>query len=96
LHTTYVPRGQFNELTDERFVVAAPQANVAPAKAATASVKQSPTDRASKRKVREEIESVKVLALEAENQRLKGELDDLLDTVDIFKKVIMDAEFRKK
>lgn len=96
LHTTYVPRGQFNELTDERFVVASPPRKEVKAGTSEDRIKPSPTDRASKRKSREEIESVKVLALEAENQRLKGELDDLMDTVEIFKKVIMDAEFKKK
>ncbi len=39
---------------------------------------------------REELESVAILNLEAENKRLKKELEDTLETVDILKRVIAD------
>jgi hypothetical protein len=42
------------------------------------------------------MESVRVLALEAENQRLKAELADVNETVGFFKSVIADYASRGK
>lgn len=95
LHTHYVKRGIYNEYTDERFVeyVAAPIKKEADQ---TAALQQIPAmSQSSKRKAREELDSVQILALEAENARLKSELADALETVDILKNVIADYNKRK-
>jgi hypothetical protein len=42
------------------------------------------------KRAREELESVRVLALESENTKLKGELADYAETVAILKSVISD------
>jgi NADH-quinone oxidoreductase subunit G/NADP-reducing hydrogenase subunit HndD len=86
LHTHYVRRGEYNQFTKERFVINTkkPQdqgrnAEV-PAKANTG---KSPNLR-----IRQEQESEKLMALETENARLKGELKDALDMLDILKDII--------
>lgn len=97
LHTYYVKRGEYNELTDERFVVNGVkqmkknESSVSPTQRSGSTTGQAPT-----RKSREEIESERILALEAENRRLKGELDDTLETVEIFKQVISDYTNKRK
>ncbi len=87
LHTTYVKRGIFNELTDQRFDIAQE-----PAKKQT--VRQTAAQPALKSADRQNtydgIQSVRVLSLEAENTKLKGELADTSETVDILKNVIAD------
>lgn len=90
LHTHYVRRGQFNEFTGERFTRGVEHKVPAPA-AAPAVAQSAPTGR-----VREELESVRVLALEAENTRLKKELADVLETVDILKEVVSDYTSKRK
>ena len=93
LHTHYVPRGRFNEMTEERFSVShvrkTPVAK--PAREPTV-VKPQPEPR----REREELESVRLLALEADNARLKSELSDLLETVDILKQVVSDYTNKQK
>lgn len=96
LHTHYVRRGKFNEYTAERFD-----------KGVTLTEKQRDTSQDRKighidstapegRPAREELESVRVLALEAENIRLRSELSDQAETVAILKSVISDyTEARK-
>jgi NADH-quinone oxidoreductase subunit G/NADP-reducing hydrogenase subunit HndD len=83
LHTNYVERGKFNELTDETFV--ADSAVIA--KIRTAAILH---DRAKAEivKAEREFESPKVLEVESENRRLKAELEDALETVDILKSVL--------
>jgi NADP-reducing hydrogenase subunit HndD len=88
LHTTYVRRGKFNELSKERFTV---KGGIQKPKEAVS--KDSLLDDRNKTqiaKMREDMESIRVLALEAENTRLKSELDDALETMELFKKVISD------
>lgn len=95
LHTHYVERGEFNELCSERFSVSLAKA---PAKRARREdVADKPdADRPDSRRVREELESVKVLMLEADNTRLKNELADALETVDILKQVVMNYASKEK
>jgi NADH-quinone oxidoreductase subunit G/NADP-reducing hydrogenase subunit HndD len=85
LHTEYVKRGRFNEFTNERFSIGTyeREENRKPAP-------ESATREAASGRVREELESVRVLALEADNNRLKRELANVLETVDILKKVVSD------
>ncbi len=93
LHTHYVRRGKYNEYTKERFDL-----GVRPAekKRDTAAQAINAAAKAEAAKSREEMESVRVLALEAENQRLKAELADVNETVGFFKSVIADYASRGK
>jgi NADP-reducing hydrogenase subunit HndD len=90
LHTHYVKRGTNNEFTDERFVVngvkpvAKRKIPVKPAQESDAQVHSS------NHRVRDDLESVRVLALEAENAKLKGELNDAIESVEIFRQVVSD------
>lgn len=96
LHTHYVKRGSYNELTDERFVLScAPPQEKHKKPVSTASENEFP-EQHSRQRMREEIESVHVLSLEAENSRLKRELEDALETVDIFKQVVQDYSKKVK
>ncbi len=93
LHTHYVRRGKYNEYTKERFdlgVRPAEKKRDAAAQAINAAAKADAV------KSREEMESVRVLALEAENRRLKAELTDVNETVGFFKSVIADYASRGK
>lgn len=94
LHTTYVKRGIFNEMSNERFSV---KGGIRRPKASAAAVPEL-HDKSMFRdaKMREETESVRVFALEAENARLKGELEDALETMELFKKVISDYIVKHK
>lgn len=94
LHTHYVKRGEFNELIHEKIAIGQ---KLASNKAAVATTQNK--GRAVQlpgKSSREENESVKILALEAENARLKNELNDTLETVDIFKHVIEGYANKKK
>ena len=87
LHTHYVRRGRFNEFTDERFDLGITR--VEKKRDLTAQELRAAAS-APDGKQREDIESVRVLSLEAENSRLKGELADISETVNILKNVISD------
>jgi len=91
LHTHYVRRGTYNEYTNERFDL-----GVRPAekKRDLAAQAINAAARAEQARAREENESVRVLALEAENARLKSELADVNETVGFFKSVIADYASR--
>ena len=91
LHTHYVPRGKFNELTDETFVAEVDE-NIRRRAAEAAGRHTKKT--ASVTRTREEVESARVLELESENRRLRDELQDTLETVDIMKSVF--SQYVKK
>jgi NADH-quinone oxidoreductase subunit G/NADP-reducing hydrogenase subunit HndD len=95
LHTHYVKRGEFNELTDEEFVVDTLRSSKK-LRVPIGSIQDycSPGQSAN-RKIHEDLESVKILALEAENTRYKKDLDDALETVDLLKKVIVNNNKHK-
>lgn len=93
LHTHYVRRGKYNEYTKERFDLGV---HPAEKKRDLAAQAINAAARAEAAKSREEMESVRMLALEAENQRLKAELADVNETVGFFKSVIADYASRGK
>jgi NADP-reducing hydrogenase subunit HndD len=93
LHTHYVRRGKYNEFTDETFVQDAPVRKKQPQ--AVGKVVARPEEKSVSARSREELESVRILNLEAENKSLKNELEDTLETVDILKRVIADYAQRK-
>jgi NADH-quinone oxidoreductase subunit G/NADP-reducing hydrogenase subunit HndD len=85
LHTTYTPRGVYNELTQETFEIGTPTTVTTRRKAAQ---HQHTFQRTDNQNTVTEADSAQLMALEAENLRLKGELADALETVDIFKQVV--------
>lgn len=105
LHTGYVKRGRFNELTGEKFTLNVPLKKAGSGAGRntglnigrSAGFGSGPSQRPAVQKMkREEPESIRLFALEAENTRLKGELDDALETVDLFKKVLSDYAEKHK
>lgn len=93
LHTYYVMRGKYNEFTGESFVKDAPVKKKQPQ--TVGKVVARPEEKSVSARSREELESVRILNLEAENKSLKNELEDTLETVDILKRVIADYAQRK-
>lgn len=83
LHTHYVKRGEYNE-----YINASLLENALKELENRKSADKQEQKAAPNRKLREEIESARILALETENARLKNELEDTLETVNIFKQVI--------
>jgi NADH-quinone oxidoreductase subunit G/NADP-reducing hydrogenase subunit HndD len=91
LHTHYVRRGLHNELTDQRFsVVPEQQPEKKPAAGIPRGGRQPSAAHAERQKAPDVFQSVRVLSLEAENTRLKNELADTAETVEILKNVIAD------
>ena len=81
LHTNYTQRGIFNELTNEAFVSESDKRLI--------QRQQKKTKRADTEvPVQKKLESPRILELEAENRRLKDELKDTMETVDILKKAL--------
>ncbi len=85
LHTHYVPRGTFNELSEERFTIQADERRKRQEEEGRR--KEAAAHPEGRRQLREE-ENLRLLALEAENARLKNELEDARDTVEIYKQVV--------
>jgi len=79
LHTHYVPRGIYNELTDERFAIRAPKPK-----------QEESAMNITKKVYRKENDAQRLAALEIENERLKSECRSALETAELFKKVIAD------
>jgi NADH-quinone oxidoreductase subunit G/NADP-reducing hydrogenase subunit HndD len=83
LHTSYVRRGKFNQLTDETYVADAKFV----AKIKTAAAIRDSAKAAVSKLRQDDSGSPKVFELESENRRLKMELDDAMETIDILKSV---------
>jgi NADH-quinone oxidoreductase subunit G/NADP-reducing hydrogenase subunit HndD len=81
LHTHYIKRGEYNELLNGN---SSENAKTKEKRKSEIPVQNN----LPKRKTREELESVRILSLETENIRLKNELDDTLETINIYKRVI--------
>lgn len=82
LHTSYTKRGLYNELTNERYVIDAAEHAI-----------PKTFDHLSKvRPSGEETEdySSQVLELKAKNAKLREELEDTLETVEVFRRIIVD------
>lgn len=97
LHTHYVKRGKYNEYLDQQYL----EEEVIPmTERATdgGGARQKKNDDKSKtvRRVPEDMDSVRVMALEAEINRLKQELTDSQETVEILKEVMSDYAKKPK
>ncbi|HWS30684.1 MAG TPA: NADH-dependent [FeFe] hydrogenase, group A6 [Clostridia bacterium] len=90
LHTHYVRRGKFNEYTLERFGLGVTRTEKQRDTSADRKIGHINSAAPEGKHAREELESVRVLALESENTKLKGELADYAETVAILKSVISD------
>jgi NADH-quinone oxidoreductase subunit G/NADP-reducing hydrogenase subunit HndD len=89
LHTHYVKRGIFNEMTDERFSVVQKQPEKKKAHTDEQSgvkLSRTPDTKANY----ENLQSVHLMSLEAENSKLKTEMAETAETVEILKNVIAD------
>jgi len=98
LHTSYVKRGIFNEFLDEEYL----NREVKPETISSvhimhtkeAALPQSGT--IAQQRMDDELESVRVLTLEAEVSKLKKDLADSTETVDILKEVMSDYAKKPK
>lgn len=81
LHTSYTKRGLYNEMTEEDYVIDAEQHKI-PKTFDHLSKTRSAGDGG-------EEYSLQILELKAKNARLKEELDDTLETVEIFRNIIV-------
>jgi NADP-reducing hydrogenase subunit HndD len=95
LHTRYTKRGRFNELLDYDYVKSEVEPMSEHTKSKAERKKKEPGAKAASR-VREDMESVRVMALEAEINRLKQELNDSKETVEILKEVMSDYTQKPK
>lgn len=94
LHTNYVKRGNSNEFSNENYrLEILKQPKKQPVFAANKDMLED-TKKIDSVHHRAEAESVKILGLESENKRLKNELADIKETVDILKRVIDDYAHR--
>jgi NADH-quinone oxidoreductase subunit G/NADP-reducing hydrogenase subunit HndD len=94
LHTSYVKRGNNNEYSGENYRLEIPKQ---PKKQPAFGVKKAMAEddmRSADSHHRVEVESIRILDLESENKRLKNELADIKETVDILKRVIDDYAHR--
>lgn len=94
LHTHYVKRGEFNQFVDEKYVMNEVKSMAMHGE--STKTKEKTHAPKSTRRVHEDLESVRVLALEAEINRLKQELSDSQETVDILKEVMSDYNKNSK
>jgi NADH-quinone oxidoreductase subunit G/NADP-reducing hydrogenase subunit HndD len=90
LHTRYTRRGIFNELSDERFTVTTKQPALNQTGPAEQDGRLKETRRPDPKPAIDGVQTVQMLSLEAENSRLKTELADTTETVEILKNVISD------
>jgi len=94
LHTRYVKRGNNNEYTDENYALEIPkQAKKQPAFTGNKIVFDD-GKKIEDGHHRAEVESIRILDLESENKKLRNELTDIKETVDILKRVIDDYAHR--
>ena len=84
LHTHYSPRGQYNQLTDEVYVVEIQHSPDGKAPQTPLAIEALSRQRSASQ------EGPRVMALEAENALLRAELTETQDTVTVFKRIIQE------
>jgi NADH-quinone oxidoreductase subunit G/NADP-reducing hydrogenase subunit HndD len=82
LHTHYTRRGVYNQFTNEAYV-AQKTARREPPKA-------PPAEKGHPAATRSEDNDARVMALESENEKLRQELKETSDTVELFRKIIVE------
>jgi NADH-quinone oxidoreductase subunit G/NADP-reducing hydrogenase subunit HndD len=94
LHTHYVRRGEYNQFTKERFVLT--KKPVEKLKPSVNTMQPRSSDVSTRyRKIREQQETERIFALEAENQRVKNELQESQEMVEILKGVVSEYAFKR-
>jgi len=89
LHTHYIRRGRYNELTDESFVLEPVKpAKKAPIPVSPLAVQITRREVAATAKKDPEVDPTRILALESEKQKLKHELEESQETIRLLKDVI--------
>ena len=98
LHTTYVKRGIFNEYVDEEYLVKEVKPEMKESKSGVSKKDKmmQPGPTIAQQRMSEELESIRVMALEAEISKLKKDLEDSTETVDILKEVMSDYAKKPK
>jgi NADP-reducing hydrogenase subunit HndD len=96
LHTHYVRRGKYNDLGGESFVIGRKKVEPQELKLEEAGIAKTSADRVKNRRNRDEAADIRLLALEAENSRLKNELSDAMETVEIYKQIVSEKAFLEK
>ncbi len=86
LHTHYVRRGEFNELTEETFVSEVDE--ITKRRAELAQAKQNTRAAGVQKQSQSDLETPRIFELEAENLKLKSDLQDSQETVEIMKTVL--------
>ena len=98
LHTTYTKRGIFNEYVEDEYLVGEVRPEIKESKTGTSKkdklLKSGPT--IAQQRMSDELESIRVMALEAEISKLKKDLADSSETVDILKEVMSDYAKKPK
>ena len=96
LHTHYVKRGIFNELTDQRFSITTKQTITKKGHGEIQNIKKKYVKADDSTFTFDGLQSVQMLSLESENSKLKKELEDTAETVEILKNVIADYHKRDR
>ncbi len=98
LHTHYVKRGQYNEYLDEKYLMdeVRPMAEHNIHSGQKEPIKKKDAGERAASRVQSDLESLRVMALEAEVNRLKQELADSQETVEILKDVMSDYAKKPK
>jgi len=91
LHTHYVRRGEFNQFTEEKFVVDNGSSIIKPSQQVSREDVKEIRQQVPNHKTHEQSETEHEFMLEAENTRLKKELEDATETVDILKHILTDC-----
>ena len=96
LHTHYVKRGKFNEYLDTEYLTDEVKPMTERSSRPKKETKPKVASERAAQRVHKDLESVRVMALEAEVSRLKQELSDSMETVDILKEVMSDYAKKPK
>ncbi len=96
LHTHYIKRGRFNEYLEDEYVNEEVIPMTETKKTYSKQVQKKTAQERASRRVHDDLDSVKMMALEAEITRLKQELNDSQETVEILKDVMSDYARKPK
>ncbi|MGB8451874.1 MAG: NADH-dependent [FeFe] hydrogenase, group A6 [Anaerocolumna sp.] len=90
LHTHYVKRGEFNELTDERFMITETKPKKKEKSYNEITLEKGYTEQSAHYNMFGKSGTIELLDAENENVRLKGDLNDAQETIEILKQVVVD------
>jgi len=88
LHTHYTKRGKSNEFVEIKYLL--DEVMPMSEQGKKVEIKKKESSQKPAKRIHEDLESVRVLSLQAEVNRLKKELSDSMETIDILKEVMSD------